>query len=93
MDYTVGSIVLAQAGRDQSELFFVVGQSDGFVLLANGKGRKLESPKRKNPRHLCAVECGGFDHPAIQKLKEGTPVTNRELRRALAAFKEGKQLG
>ena len=93
MNYTTGSIVLAQAGRDQDELFFVVGASDGFLLLANGKRRKTAKPKRKNPAHVCPVECGDFDHPVIEKLKEGKPVTDRELRQAMAAFKEGISLG
>ena len=93
MSNTKGSIVLANAGRDQDGLFFVVGEADGFVLLADGKRRKLEHPKRKNPVHICPVLSEGFDHPVIRKLKEGTPVTNRELRQALAAFKEGNTLG
>ena len=93
MSNTKGSIVLATAGRDQEGLFFVVGESDGFLLLADGKGRTLEHPKRKNPVHLCPVLCEGFDHPVIRKLTEGIPVTNRELRQALAAFKEGNTLG
>ena len=93
MNNTKGSIVLANAGRDQDGLFFVVGEADGFVLLADGKRRKLEHPKRKNPVHLCPVLSEGFDHIVIRKLTEGTPVTNRELRQALAAFKEGNTLG
>jgi ribosomal protein L14E/L6E/L27E len=93
MDITKGSIVLANAGRDQDGVFFVVGEADGFVLLADGKRRKLEHPKRKNPVHLCPVLSEGFDHVVIRKLQEGTPVTNRELRQALAAFKEGNTLG
>jgi ribosomal protein L14E/L6E/L27E len=93
MDMTKGSIVLANAGRDQDGVFFVVGEADGFVLLADGKRRKLEHPKRKNPVHICPVLSEGFDHVVIRKLQEGTPVTNRELRQALAAFKEGNTLG
>ena len=93
MNYEVGTLVRALAGREQNEWFFVAGQSEGFPLLVNGKGRKLANPKRKNPRHLCPVEAGGFDHPVVRKLKEGTPVTDRELRKALAAFKEGITLG
>ena len=34
-----------------------------------------------------------YDHPAIHKLRQGEPVSDRELRRALAAFKEGITLG
>ena len=93
MSYDVGTVVRALAGREQDQLFVVAGTSDGFPLLVNGKGRKLANPKRKNPRHLCPAEAEGFDHPAIRKLKEGTPVTDRELRKALAAFKEGITLG
>ena len=70
-----------------------VAEQDGFLLLADGKRRKLEHPKRKNPRHVCPVLTEGFDHRVIRKLQEGTPVTNRELRQALAAFKEGITLG
>ena len=93
MDYTTGTLVRALAGREQNELFFVTGQSDGYVLLVNGKGRKLANPKRKNPRHLCPVSVEETNHPVIRKLKEGTPVTDRELRKALAACKEGITLG
>ena len=93
MSNTKGSVVLAQAGRDREGLFFVVGEQDGFLLLADGRRRKLEHPKRKNPRHVCPVLTEGFDHRVIRKLQEGTPVTNRELRQALAAFKEGITLG
>ena len=64
MDMTKGSIVLANAGRDQDGVFFVVGEADGFVLLADGKRRKLERPKRKNPVHVCPVLCEGFDRYA-----------------------------
>ena len=93
MNYTRGSVVLATAGRDQEGLFFVVGSDEGRLLLADGKGRTLDHPKRKNPAHVHPVPAEGFDHPVISKLQEGTPVTNRELRKALAAFKEGKHLG
>ena len=93
MENQTGTVVLATAGRDQEGLFFVVGQSGNDLLLANGKRRKLQHPKRKSVKHLCPVEMDGFDHPVIGKLKQGTPVCDRELRQALAAFKEGISLG
>ena len=89
MENTIGSIVLATAGRDQEDLFFVVGTAEGRLLLADGKRRKLSRPKEKNPAHVLNVELEGFDHPVFEKLQQGTPVSDRELRRALAAFKEG----
>ena len=89
----IGSIVLATAGRDQEALFFVVGESEGFLHIADGKRRKLSHPKRKNPQHLRTVLAEDFEDPVMEKLKQGKPVSDRELRRALAAFKEGNTRG
>ena len=91
-----GRIVQATAGRDSGDVFFVVGQTaDGRLLLADGKRRRAAHPKAKKPRHVETLTPldRPFDHPAIQKLKQGEPVSDRELRRALAAFKEGITLG
>ena len=91
-DYT-GCIVRATAGRDREERFFVVGtdREEDRLLLANGKRRSILRPKRKKPGHVAVLT--GPDHPVAQKLKQGEPVSDRELRRALAAFKEGITLG
>ena len=89
-DYT-GRIVQATAGRDKDGVFCVVGVDHGAfrLLLADGKRRKLAKPKGKKLGH---VECltdhlNGYDHPAIEKLKQGQALTDKELRRALAAFR------
>ena len=95
-DYT-GHIVQATAGRDKGELFCVVGMDEeqSRLLLANGKRRKTARPKEKKLGHVQVLTVAEqeYDHPAIQKLKQGEPVSDRELRRALAAFKEGFKLG
>ena len=78
-DYT-GWIVEAAAGRDKGGVFCVVGvdQERSMLLLAVGKRRKVANPKVKKLGH---------------GLKRGTPLSDRALRRALAAFKEGNTLG
>ena len=88
-----GTIVRSAAGHDKGLLFCVVGTQDGYLLLANGKQRRIAAPKRKKPIHVVGLQPVVFDHPAIEKLKQGEPVSDRELRRALAAFKEGISLG
>ena len=94
-NYT-GRIVRATAGRDKGEVFCVVGM-DGEqdrLLLANGKRRRSAHPKAKKLGHVQVLTAAEeYDHPAIRKLKQGEPVSDRELRRALAAFKEGFKLG
>jgi len=85
----IGQIVRSIAGHDKSELFCVVGQRDGYLLLANGKQRKAASPKLKKPGHVQPLDQGAFDHPVIRKLQNKETVSDRELRSALAAFKGG----
>ena len=89
-DYT-GWIVRATAGRDKDGLFCVVGVDgeSGMLLLADGKRRKVTRPKRKKLGHVEALTDEGrqYDHPAIEKLKQGQALTDKELRRALAAFR------
>ena len=90
-----GWIVQATAGRDKDGLFFVVGVDDVTkrLLLADGKRRKAARPKAKQPAHVQPVELGDFDHPVIQKLQQKETVSDRELRKALAAFREVITLG
>ena len=59
------------------------------LLLADGKRRRVLHPKQKKLGHVRPLNRAEFDHPAIGKLKEGKPVSDRELRRALAAFQGG----
>lgn len=90
-----GWIVRATAGRDKDELFFVVGvdEEKKRLLLANGKRRRVSHPKAKQFGHVQPVDPEDFDHPVIRKLQQNAPVSDRELRTALAAFKGGNQLG
>ena len=91
IDYT-GWIVQATAGRDRDGIFCVVGvdQERKRLLLADGKRRKAARPKAKKLGHVNALtdHLHGFDHPAIQKLKQGETLSDKELRRALAAFRD-----
>ena len=94
-DYT-GWIVQAAAGRDRDGVFCVVGvDQQQCLLLADGKRRKVSRPKPKKLGHVRPLSDhrSEFAHPTIRKLKQGQPVSDRELRRALAAFKEGITLG
>ncbi len=92
-----GWIVEAQAGRDKGKLFYVVGvdRDKARLLLADGKRRKASRPKEKKLGHVRCLtdQQREFPHPVTQKLKRGETVSDRELRRALVAFKEEMRLG
>ena len=85
-----GWIVRSAAGREKGGVFCVVGvDQDSRLLLADGKRRKFAKPKAKKLGHVefLTDHRHRFHHPAIEKLKQGQALTDKELRRALAAFR------
>ena len=86
MDIAKASIVRSDAGRDKGKLFFVLAVEGEFLLLADGKSRKVETPKRKKRRHVLFVS--SEETRVSAKIKGEEKITNSELRRALAIFRE-----
>ena len=84
MDISKSDIVLSLAGRDKGKLFYVMDTEDNFVILADGKGRKLENPKRKKLKHVRRVS--RTETRVATKILNGDKVLNSELRRDLATF-------
>ena len=86
MEVAKADIVQSEAGRDKGKLFFVLDLEGEFLLLADGKSRKVETPKRKKRRHVrfVAKQTTGVS----EKITGEEKITNSELRRALAAFRE-----
>ena len=83
MDIVKSNIVKSTAGRDEGDLFFVLDTQEEFLLLADGKRRRVESPKRKKRKH---VSFGGESHSVVaEKIRSSEKITNSELRKALAA--------
>jgi len=78
-DWDRGVIVESLAGRDKGYLLCVVGEEAGMVLVCDGKERKLERPKKKNPKHLAKLDC----EPFTWELRG-----NQALRKALNRLKE-----
>ena len=89
MDIVKANIVTSTAGRDKGEVFFVLATEGDFLLLADGKTRPVERPKRKRRKHVELVQegCG----PAADKIRSSEKITNSELRKALAAVSGGNQ--
>ena len=85
----ISDVVISTAGRDQGQLFYVIGVDGTFVTLANGKNRTLEKPKRKQCKHVEKVLRS--ETRVAGKLLSGDKVLNGELRRDLASFCRGMQ--
>ena len=80
------NIVRSNAGRDKGKLFVVLAVEGDYLLLADGKSRKLEKPKRKKRRH--AVFVSAEETRLSEKLRSSAKITNSEVRRTLAACRD-----
>ena len=82
MDIARSDIVISTAGRDKGKLFFVLDVEGEFLLLADGKTRHLEKPKRKKRKHV--VFQARFDCRTAEKIRSGEKLANSDLRKTLA---------
>ena len=81
-ELNISDVVTSTAGRDQGSLFYVIGADGDFLMLANGKDRTLEKPKKKRLKHIKKVLRS--ETRVAEKLRNGDKVINSELRRDLA---------
>lgn len=71
-----GLVVRAIAGRDSGGWFVIVDCDDDYFWIADGKTRKLSSPKKKNKKHVRFTK---------QKI-DLSQATDKKLRVALKQF-------
>ena len=85
MEIAKSDIVRSDAGRGRGKIFIVLAVEGECLLLADGKGRRVEAPKRKKRRHVLFVAAD--ESRLADKIKRSEKITNSELRRTLAAYR------
>lgn len=78
MEIALGTVVISSAGHDSGHWFVVTGADGRYVFVSDGKERKLNSPKKKNIRHVRAVDSS----------IELNGLTDKRLRRTLRVLRE-----
>ena len=79
-----GMIVKSTAGRDKGIFFVVLQVCEPYALIADGKVRPAEKPKKKKLIHLA---------PTAARAKLTADVTNRQLKQALAQYNNAQAVG
>jgi len=82
MRIELADVVVSANGRDEGKRFLVIETEGEYSLIANGKGRRVEKPKRKKNKHLRLEDKA--DGRIAEKLLGGEKPTNNEVRRVLA---------
>lgn len=81
METKPGMIVKSAAGRDKGKFMAVIAMDGDFVFLADGKERKLVSPKKKRIKHIRATKT----------VIDTDGLTDKGLRTLLRGFAEKEQ--
>jgi len=82
-DVNVADIVISINGRDTGRKFIVIETDEIYSMIADGKYRKLEKPKKKKNKHIKFEQKS--DTSITNKLTQGEKITNNEIRRFLAS--------
>lgn len=83
MELLRGMVVRSLAGHDTGSYFVALSVEDGFAIVADGKLRTLEKPKRKNIKHLAGTNT--IFEPELFE-------TNKKLRHILWPFNYGNEM-
>ena len=84
MSIEIADVVVSLGGRDDGKRFVIIGTDGQYSFLCDGKGRRIEKPKRKKNKHLKPEDKIG--RRVAEKLVSGEKVANSEIRRALAEY-------
>lgn len=82
MDDLLGHLFVSLAGRDKDIVCTVVGisEDDGYVMIADGRIRKVEKPKKKKLKHLKPIDQA--------EIIPSERFTNRFIREAISRYEE-----
>ena len=84
IEFKVGDIVESLSGHDKNHLFIIVSiDKNGYPAIIDGKKRKIDNPKRKNPKHLTKV---ANDLSIIDKINSKRS-TDTEIYRCIKVYR------
>jgi large subunit ribosomal protein L14e len=86
VDVVPGQLVKSLQGRDKGNHYLVIGFEGERVLLADGRGRSVDRPKKKNPKHLQPYRCVS---DGIKEIIRQGKLSDTELRNILNTFLMG----
>ncbi len=75
MEFRKGELVVCTAGREKERLMCVTAFDGEYVYLCDGRERRFDNPKRKNPKHVTKTD---------KFIADSMFSTDRALRKALS---------
>lgn len=79
----IGALARTLAGHDKGQIFVIIQEDGEYVFLADGKGRPVKEPKRKNKKHIQVI---------LKGLNHKEKLTDEEIRRWIRCYKRESQV-
>lgn len=76
--YKEGNLAKSLAGHDRNQIFVIVKEEGEYVYVADGRGKTLEKPKRKNKKHVQPIH---YSNELIPEMKR-----NEDIKRVIKLF-------
>lgn len=88
IDTLMGMLAFSKAGHDKSNIYIIIEETDTHVLLADGRTRTIEKPKKKNRRHIQIIKKEIDRELKYRLMQPERPVCNEEIKRAIKLYKQ-----
>ena len=59
-DQLLGRLVVSRAGHDKGTLLCVLATDGEYLMLADGRRRKVQAPKRKKKKHVTLINTAAY---------------------------------
>ena len=84
MEYQIGQVVYSKSGHDKGDVQMIIRVEGEYLLLADGKRRKLEKPKRKKKMHVQPTFY--VENDVAAKLQTGAYLLDADIKKALKKY-------
>lgn len=83
----IGYFACSIAGHDKGQIYVITGENGNRVILADGRLKKVESPKVKNRKHIEIIK-KDCDASLAEKIENGDKAVNEAIKRAIKLYKQ-----
>lgn len=84
MEYQIGQVVYSKSGHDKGDVQMILAVEGEYLLLADGKRRRLEKPKRKKKMHVQPTFY--VEKEVAAKLQTGAYLLDADIKKALKKY-------
>lgn len=83
----IGWMAASLAGHDKNKIYIIIEETPEGVKLADGECRTLSKLKYKKKKHIQVIK-KIMDQSLAEKLQQGKPCCDEEIKRAIKLYRQ-----